>query len=121
MGETPHTVNKRKTGEYYEKEAAAYLREQGYRILEMNFRCRQGEIDIIARDGAALVFVEVKYRSGRGSGYALEAVTPSKQRTICRVADYYRVSRRVPEDCPCRFDVTAVDAGRITLIRNAFP
>ncbi|MBQ2250778.1 MAG: YraN family protein, partial [Lachnospiraceae bacterium] len=54
--------NKRTTGSHYEQQVAAFLQKQGFEILEMNFRCKSGEIDIIARDGSYLVFVEVKYR-----------------------------------------------------------
>ena len=61
--------NKRKIGEKYERRAGVYLAEQGYELLEYNFRCRMGEIDIIARDKGCLVFCEVKYRSGDGSGH----------------------------------------------------
>ena len=83
-------MNTRQTGNVYEQMAADYLEKQGMRILERNFRRgRNGEIDIIGRDGKYLVFVEVKYRSGDEKGNAAEAVTTAKQRTICRVADYY--------------------------------
>ena len=70
-------------------QAAAYLKKKGYRILEANFRCRFGEIDLIARDGAYLVFIEVKYRSSLKDGDSLEAVNRRKQRKIIRVAEYY--------------------------------
>ena len=56
-------MNRRETGSRYEKQAAVYLEQKGYEILEMNFRCRRGEIDLVARDGEYLVFVEVKYRA----------------------------------------------------------
>ena len=56
--------NRRREGTQYEQRAAGYLREQGYHIREMNYRCRMGEIDIVAEEGDYLVFVEVKYRSG---------------------------------------------------------
>ena len=80
-------MNTRQTGNVYEQMAADYLEKQGMRILERNFRRgRNGEIDIIGRDGKYLVFVEVKYRSGDEKGNAAEAVTTAKQRTICRVA-----------------------------------
>ena len=59
-------------------QAAAYLKKKGYRILEANFRCRFGEIDLIARDGAYLVFIEVKYRSSLKDGDSLEAVNREK-------------------------------------------
>ena len=67
-------------GTAYEKMAGEYLKTQGYEILQYNFRCRMGEIDIIAKDHGYLVFIEVKYRNTAVSGSALTAVTPAKQR-----------------------------------------
>ena len=81
--------NKRKTGEEYERRAGAYLAENGYEILEYNFRCRTSEIDIIARDGEYIVFCEVKYRSGTGSGRPEEAVDFRKQKAISKCAHRY--------------------------------
>ena len=99
-------MNTRQTGNVYEQMAADYLEKQGMRILERNFRRgRNGEIDIIGRDGKYLVFVEVKYRSGDEKGNAAEAVTTAKQRTICRVADYYRYLHHYGEDTWVRYDV----------------
>lgn len=112
--------NNRRVGSGYEKLAADYLISQGYEIVEMNFRCRTGEIDIIAREGRYLVFVEVKYRKGRGIGNPLEAVTPAKQRVISRVAVYYMIQHRLAESTPCRFDVVGITPDGITLVRNAF-
>ena len=70
-------MNRRETGSRYEKQAAVFLEQKGYEILEMNFRCRRGEIDLVARDGEYLVFVEVKYRAdlrcGRPGGGACES------------------------------------------------
>ena len=83
--------NKRKIGEKYERRAGAYLEEKGYEILEYNFRCRSGEIDIIARDGEYLVFCEVKYRAGNGKGHPAEAVGFRKQSVISKCALYYMV------------------------------
>lgn len=113
-------MNKRKTGTKYEAEAAVYLKSRGYEILELNYRCRLGEIDIVARDGRYLVFVEVKYRRTNNQGGAAAAVSPAKQRTIWRVAAFYLVQHRLVEDTPCRFDVVAVDGGKINLIQDAF-
>lgn len=113
-------ANNRQTGRRYESVAADYLVEQGYRILERNFYSRQGEIDLVARDGRYLVFVEVKYRSGTANGSPAEAVGPLKQRRIRGTARYYLYSRGLPEDTPCRFDVVAVTGGQIELIRDAF-
>ena len=80
-------------------QAAAYLKKKGYQILEANFRCRFGEIDLIARDGGYLVFIEVKYRSSP-TGDSLEAVNRRKQRKIIRVAEYYLCMHQEKQICP---------------------
>lgn len=113
-------MNKRAVGTAYEKQAGEYLRAQGYEILEYNFRCRSGEIDIIAKDGAYLVFVEVKYRRNTTSGDPLEAVDGRKQRIISRAASYYCLTHGYGETTPCRFDVVAVLGEEIRVIANAF-
>jgi putative endonuclease len=113
-------VNTRQVGAQKEQQVCAYLTERGVVLLEKNFRCRQGEIDNIGRDGEYLVFFEVKYRSGTTKGSAAEAVGITKQKKICRVADYYRMIHHCAEDTPIRFDVVAVEAQQITWIRNAF-
>lgn len=110
----------RATGSDYEQQAAAYLQSQGYRILETNYRNRGGEIDIIALEKETLVFLEVKYRTSRSYGSGMEAVDYGKQKTICRVAHHYMMAHGYGEWYPCRFDVVSIDAGVITLIRNAF-
>lgn len=102
-----------------EDRAVAFLRASGYRILERNFRCKLGELDIVARDGDALVFVEVRTRSHARQGSALEAVGAAKQRQVARVAGYYLASRRM-EGAPCRFDVVGITGERIELVRDAF-
>lgn len=112
--------NNRSVGKKYEELACRYLRDRGYRIRETNFRCRSGEIDIIAEDGKELVFIEVKYRSGEGAGDPLEAVNHKKQRVISRTAAYYMLKHRLPETTPCRFDVVGVTPQKITVVRNAF-
>lgn len=84
--------NNRKVGAEREKRTAALLERKGYRILEKNFRCRSGEIDIIASHKEYLVFVEVKYRRNAGKGFAGEAVNYRKMQSICRTADYYMVT-----------------------------
>lgn len=112
--------NRRSKGTEYEKKAAAWLETQGYRIVEHSFRCRMGEIDLIAREGKTLVFLEVKYRKTGSFGAPAEAVTPAKQRTICRVADFYRIRMGIPENQSCRFDVVAIQGEQIQVIRDAF-
>ena len=79
-------MNKRKIGSRYEEAAAAFLQKQGFRILGKNFRCRQGEIDLVCREGKELVFTEVKYRSDASCGSPFEAVDFRKQEKIRRTA-----------------------------------
>lgn len=113
--------NKRKIGADYEKKAAEYLQRQGFSILKQNFYSRYGEIDIIARDGRYLVFVEVKFRSGISCGDPLEAVNAKKQKHICRTAFYFCVSHGYPDTMPCRFDVVAIAGNNeIVHVKNAF-
>ena len=113
-------MNRRQTGTVYEEMAARWLSEQGYEILERNFYCRQGEIDLIARDGRYLVFVEVKYRENNRGGHPLEAVDAGKRRRICRTADYYCLRHGYGEDTPCRFDVVGITGEELIHIPNAF-
>ena len=112
--------NTRTTGTRYERKAADYLKQQGLFILKCNYRCKCGEIDLIARDGQYLVFVEVKYRNRSNSGNALEAVNPVKQRTICKVARYFLTAEYHSMDVPCRFDVVGIDGNKIHWVKNAF-
>jgi putative endonuclease len=109
-----------KTGEDL---ACRELERRGYAIIARRYRTRSGEIDIVARDGPTLVFVEVKAREGREFGDGAEAVTPLKRRRITRLAQGYLARQHVPE-CPCRFDVVSIlfDAGTpvIEVFRNAF-
>lgn len=110
-------------GRKAENKAARYLKKRGYRILERNFRTRSGEIDIIAREGESLVFIEVKARTSVRYGSAKAAVTARKQRQVSKVALGYLKMTGQP-DAKARFDVVAVTRreGRddIQLIRNAF-
>lgn len=109
-----------KTGEDL---ACQELERRGYAIVARRYRQRGGELDIIARDGQTLVFVEVKARDGRAFGDAAEAVTVSKRRRIAHLALDY-VTRHHLRECPCRFDVVSihVDEGRPTIevFQNAF-
>lgn len=113
-------MNNRRVGAQKEEEVCAHLLSEGVHILERNFRCRQGEIDVIGYDGGYLVFFEVKYRKTSNKGNAAQAVGMAKQRKICRVADYYRFLHHCTEDTPVRFDVIAVDGKQLSWIQNAF-
>lgn len=112
--------NDRKIGGFFEEKACEYLKEKGLQIVERNFRVRQGEIDIVARDKGTLVFVEVKYRRDRTAGLPQEAVTYKKQRQISRVALFYLSFHKLPPSTPCRFDVVAICGEEICWIPNAF-
>lgn len=112
-------MNQRETGTQYEERAAEYLIAQNYQILERNYRIRSGEIDIIARDGTVLVFIEVKYRKNDESGNPLEAVDIRKQRKIIKVARYYLYQKKYG-DVPCRFDVIGICGSHIEHIKDAF-
>lgn len=113
-------MNTRAIGTKYEDLAVSYLETEGYKVMERNFRCRFGEIDIIARDGHHLVFVEVKYRTDASKGSAVSSVSKKKQQNISRVAAFYLLKKHLSEDTPCRFDVVAIDGEQIKLYKNAF-
>lgn len=113
-------MNNRETGTEREQQAAEYLKRHGMRIVEKNYRCNLGEIDLIGYHQGYLVFVEVKYRSGTVKGYAVEAVDGRKQRKICRIADYYRNSHRIGVQVGVRYDVVAIQGEEINWIPNAF-
>ncbi len=113
--------NMRKVGSDKEEIAAEYLENKGYFIIEKNYRVRQAEIDIIARDGGTIVFVEVKYRANSGSGHPLEAVNYNKQRQICKGALFYMNQKKISLDnTSIRFDVIGILGEEITHVENAF-
>ncbi|TMD69862.1 MAG: YraN family protein [Chloroflexi bacterium] len=94
-----------------ERLAAEELSQQGYRILEQNFRCSYGEIDLVAEDEHDLIFVEVKTRRGNAFGLPEEAVTRRKQQKIAQVASYY-LDLHACSDRSWRIDVVAVQLSR---------
>lgn len=113
-------MNKRKIGQEQEAKAACFLEIQGYEILEKNYRCKCGEIDLIGKENDYLVFVEVKYRETIKSGMPEEAVDKRKQRQISRVAAWYLTEKGYDVYTPCRFDVVAITGEKIELYRDAF-
>lgn len=118
MGE--RELNKRKIGEEYEEAAVRYLEQAGYEVIERNFRCKLGEIDIIAKDHCYLVFIEVKYRSSARYGLPIEAVDIKKQKTIYRVAQWYLKEHKIGNNIDIRFDIVCILGDKITLYKNAF-
>lgn len=97
--------NRREVGAAYEKKTAEYLQSKGYQVLQMNYRTRFGEIDMIARAGETLVFVEVKSLVAQMDFHPGERVTLKKQKTIRKVALQYLIETNQYETCPVRFDV----------------
>ena len=118
------TERRQRLGESGEEIACRELGARGYAILARRYRTRHGEIDIVARDGDTIVFIEVKLKTTGEFGAAVESVTPWKQRRVAAMAvDYLARNRMI--DRPCRFDVVAIDLleggePRITVIPSAF-
>ena len=105
-------------GSAAEEAAANFLARQGLEIVARNFRTRLGEIDLVARDGATLVFVEVRMRSSTHFGGGAESITPRKRaRLVAAARQYLSRLRREP---PCRFDVVTLDGGDPAWLRAAF-
>jgi putative endonuclease len=103
-----------------EEAAARFLAGKGLCLVERNYRCRFGEIDLILRDGGTLVFVEVRYRRNRAFGGAAESITEAKRGKLLRAARHYMATRgRTPD---CRFDAVLLhgDGSRIEWLVNAF-
>ena len=94
-------------GQHWERVARAWLERQGLVFVAANVRCRGGELDLIMRDGATIVFVEVRQRSGTSHGGALASIGPAKRRRLARAAQAWLA--RHPAAPPCRVDVVAID------------
>lgn len=99
--------DKQQTGKIGEDIAAEYLKKQGYTIMERNFRCKQGEIDMIAIDKEEIVFVEVKTRHNSNYGLASEAVNQQKKKHLMKTIQYYLYQRNL-EDSFIRIDVMEI-------------
>ena len=115
---------KRRLGRHGEEIAVGYLRQQGYRVLARNWRCTAGELDIVAREGETLAFVEVRTRRGDRFGTPEESITPTKQAKLVELAQTYLQENGLT-DQNWRIDVVAVEMDRgsgvkrVNLIRNA--
>jgi putative endonuclease len=117
-------LNNKQIGAIGEKYAAEYLKSKHYEILQMNFRCRFGEIDIITKDKEKIVFVEVKTRRSTNYGKGMEAVGFHKQQKIKKVALYY-LKKNAPKFSDIRFDVIDIlirkeHVVKIEHVENAF-
>ncbi len=108
------------TGNAAEQIAATFLQQKGLKLVEKNFRCPYGEIDLIMRDGATLVFIEVRLRSNARFGGAAVSITPSKQQKLSRTAEHYLQTHG---NTACRFDAVlmqSTDPNAVEWIKNAF-
>lgn len=114
----------RELGKQAEEQAVRLLRKAGYKVLERNFTCKLGEIDIIASESGSLVFVEVRARRQTEFGLPQETVDERKQLQLRRLAEFYLIHKKLPPT-PCRFDVAALtlaaDGWHLELFKNAFP
>jgi len=109
-------TDKQRLGREGEDAALAHLSSHGLQLVERNFLCKGGEIDLIMRDGERLVFVEVRRRADPRHGGAAASVTPRKQRRMIHAAQLFL--QRYRPTPPCRFDVVAIDAGQLAWLRN---
>lgn len=113
-----------KDGYWAEEHACKILRKKGLRLIERNYNCRFGEIDLVMQDGEYLVFVEVRLRKNTAYGAASETVDWRKQQKLRRTAEYYLLQRVGSVDTPCRFDIFAITgdpaAAETQWISNAF-
>jgi putative endonuclease len=110
-------TDKQILGQAAEDEALAYLQHHGLTLLERNFRCKGGEIDLVMQECRALVFVEVRKRADRRHGGAAASVTAAKQRRLIIAAQVYLQRFTAPP--ACRFDVIAIDGDALTWLKNA--
>jgi len=118
------TMTRRDLGKFGEDTASAFLRSKGFTIVERNFRQRVGELDIVARQGDDLVFVEVRTTSSDRYGLPQESITPAKVKKLRQLAQSYLLSRSVSSEQNIRFDVVAILRvnGQVDInhIENAF-
>ncbi|MHB2025922.1 MAG: YraN family protein [Elusimicrobiota bacterium] len=112
-------MNSRESGARAEDMAAKFLESRGFLILERNFLCRMGEIDLVAKDGEEIVFVEVRFRSRPDFGTAAQTISRAKKKRIIKTAVFYAQTKGAL-DIPMRFDVVALDGENIDHIAGAF-
>ena len=114
----------RRTGAHYESLALQHLERAGLELLERNFTCRHGEIDLVMRERDALVFVEVRYRRASGFGDGADSVSAAKRRRLVSAASAWLAAHPRLANQACRFDVVAIGGGEaqptLDWLRNAF-
>ena len=112
--------NTRKIGGSEEDRAADFLESRGCTIIERNFRCSAGEIDVIYWDGDTVCFGEVKFRENLLNGLPEEAVDRKKQKKICRASDHFRMKNSLDESLSYRFDVLSLTPESVKWLKNAY-
>ncbi len=114
----PHDkrTSHRRSGDEGELCALLYLKQAGLKLVQKNFSCKGGELDLIMRDGKTLVFVEVRKRASMQFGGAIASITPVKQRKMQHAAQVFLLQFK--QQPPCRFDVIAIEAGTIHWLQN---
>lgn len=120
MTTTKKITPRRATGDRFEGAARSFLEERGMRCVQANFLCRHGEIDLVMREGATLVFVEVRYRKNGAFGGALGSITSTKRRRLISAAHLWLAWHPYDARRPCRFDVLAYEGDSVEWIRGAF-
>ncbi|MCR5670812.1 MAG: YraN family protein [Butyrivibrio sp.] len=117
-------MNNRKVGTGFERIAADHIRSRGGTIVALNYRLKSGEIDIIAKDGDYLCFIEVKYRKNMDFGGPLAAISFKKQLQICKISKLYLYFNNYPLDTKIRYDVIAISGENkpvsVNWLKNAF-
>ena len=101
-------VTTREQGEYTESLACQFLENKGFKLVERNFNCRFGEIDLIMQDNDSLVFIEVRYRRNNNYGSGAETITANKQSKLIKTASAYLQRHAKLNRCPARFDVISI-------------
>lgn len=112
-------------GQQAEEAAHQYLCQRGLRLIQKNYRCKLGEIDLIMRDADSLVFVEVRYRKTSAYGSAAASVDLRKQQKLVKTATHYLMWHKLSQQTPCRFDVVAIkpcvdSVSEISWLKDAF-
>lgn len=115
-------VLKRAKGNLAEDKALNYLCQQGLKLIQRNYLCKMGEVDLIMRDKSYWVFIEVRSRVNLSFGSGIESITPAKRKKIMRTATHYLMMNQLMGKVPSRFDVVSIDGPNqaLTWIKDAF-
>ncbi len=108
------------TGQQAEELVCQHLQKEGLKLIDRNYRCRLGEIDLIMQEANDLIFIEVRYRENIFFGNGAESVTRTKQNKLIKAASYYLQQQKLHESINCRFDVVSLSSRGLEWIKNAF-